>query len=357
MSQGKILAVLGAQYGSEGKGVIVNSIANEYDVHVRVGSPNAGHTFYWNGEKHVMQSIPCGWTNPNATIIIGRGALINIGLLLKEIIHIEKYYPDFRTRLFIDADAGILDEKFHQQEGGVHGEIHRRIGSTGEGVGVARIARLARDPNNFQLFKDVCELYGLEKLSMENTPQFILNKFKSGSKILLEGTQGSALSLIHCGCWPYCTSIDTNAAAIISEVGIAPRNLTNVLMVARTYPIRVAGNSGPMKNEISWDVISNKFGRPIEEKTTVTKKVRRIAEWDDGLIQNAIILNAPTSFAITFMDYLDPSVEGIYSETELIQSVSVRQFIDKFEKKWKIPISIVGTGGWETRTIRLREEL
>ena len=83
MSQGKFTVLVGGQYGSEGKGAIVRKIASKYDVHVRVGSPNAGHTIYWRGAKHVMQSIPCGWINPEAKIIIGRGALLNMKQLLK----------------------------------------------------------------------------------------------------------------------------------------------------------------------------------------------------------------------------------------------------------------------------------
>ena len=146
--RGKLTAVIGGQYGSEGKGSIVATIANEYDAHVRVGSPNAGHTIYWKGEKHVMQSIPCGWINPNAKIFIGRGALINLKLLDGEIKHIEKFYPDFKKRLYIDSCAGILSEKFHEEEGGVNGEMHQRIGSTGEGCGVARIAACTYSPPN-----------------------------------------------------------------------------------------------------------------------------------------------------------------------------------------------------------------
>lgn len=352
--QGKVIAVLGAQYGSEGKGVIVQSIANEYDVHVRVGSPNAGHTFYWKGAKHVMQSIPCGWTNPDAHIIIGRGALINLDLLVKELGHVMTYYPDFLSRFYIDADAGILDERFHQQEGGTQGEMHKRIGSTGEGVGPARIARLERDPEKFKRFRDVCDDLSLSEVMKENTPAFIEELRQNGHQILLEGTQGSALSLLH-SFWPYCTTIDTNAGAIISEVGIAPAHLDGVVLVARTYPIRVAGNSGPMKNEITWDDISRTMGRPTEERTTVTKKVRRVSEWDDDLITNAILLNAPTSFAISFMDYLDPTIEGKGNVEDLTDTAI--GFINNFEAKFGVPVSMVGTGGPDCSVIRVREEI
>lgn len=320
-TRGKMTAVIGAQYGSEGKGAIVRHIANDYQVHVRVGSPNAGHTIYWNGEKHIMQSIPCGWINPDAIIIIGRGALLNMKQLMSELEHIEKYYPDFRERFFIDAEAGVLDEKFHEQEGGIYGEMHRRIGSTGEGVGPARVARINRDPKQFRLFKDVAVEYGLTKCKFINTPYFIATMQDSGSNILLEGTQGSGLSLLHSH-WPYCTSIDTNAAGIMSEVGLAPSRLTDVLLVARTFPIRVAGNSGPMENETSWDEISELVGHPVTEKTTVTKKTRRVAFWDDGVFDAACMLNAPTEIALTFADYVDPGIANVSGKMETLEMLS-----------------------------------
>lgn len=327
LKRGKITVLVGGQYGSEGKGAIVSAIANDYNVHVRVGSHNAGHTFYWHGDKHVMQSIPCGWTNPNATIIIGRGANVNIENLLQEIEHIEKYYPDFKKRLVIDGKAGVLSERFVEEEGGIHGEMHKRIGSTGEGVGPARMARIARDPEKFQLFESVAESVGLSECVAYNTPKMIANLQDLGGNILIEGTQGSGLSLMHSH-WPYCTSIDTNAAGIISEVGIAPSRVTDVILVCRTYPIRVAGNSGPMKGEITWDELNRRMGVTITpEKTTVTKKIRRIAEWDDDLFSQSCVLNAPTEIALTFCDYIDPSLKGTVSIQDIEASISLKNFL------------------------------
>lgn len=319
--------LVGGQYGSEGKGLIAGHLAYRFGVHVRVGSPNAGHTFYWDGSKHVMQSIPCGWVNPEAKIVIGRGALLNHTMLMREIVHVMSYYPDFLDRLYIDAKAGVLDERFHEQEGGVDGETHRRIGSTGEGVGPARIARLERDPDRFRLFEDVAEEWGLSQCCVEDTPRLIAQWQDEGEDVLLEGTQGSALSLLHSH-WPYCTTIDTNAAGILSEVGVAPSRCTDVLMVCRTYPIRVAGNSGPMENETSWEEISKRLGRQVQERTTVTKKVRRVAEWDDGLFERSRLLNAPTSIALTFCDYVDPSVYG-RREVEEVLTAPVREFMER----------------------------
>lgn len=341
-ARGKLTVLVGGQYGSEGKGAVAQHVANEYGMHVRVGSPNAGHTIYWSGVKHVMQSIPCGWTNPTAVIVIGRGALLNMKQFMKELVHILTYYPNFLERLVIDPEAGILDEKFHEQEGGVHGEMHQRIGSTGEGVGPARVARINRDPSQFRQFKDVAAEYGLEKCMVPNTPKFIADAQDSGVNILIEGTQGSALSLLHSH-WPYCTSIDTNAAGIISEVGIAPSRVTDVLMVCRTYPIRVAGNSGPMKNEISWEQLSQAIGRNVTEKTTVTKKTRRVAAWDDELFQQSCVLNAPTEIALTFADYVDPALYGVDDPEVVKNSLLLNNFVEKHGLTGKV--KYIGTSG------------
>ena len=345
-NRGKMTVVVGGQYGSEGKGAIVRHIANDYQVHIRVGSPNAGHTIYWNGEKHVMQSIPCGWINPDPEIVIGRCALLNTKQLMSELEHIEKYYPDFKQRLHIDAKAGILDEKFHQQEGGVNGEMHRRIGSTGEGVGPARVARINRDPEQFYMFESIAEEYGLTECLAENTPAMIAEWQDAGKNVLIEGTQGSALSLLH-SYWPYCTSIDTNAAGIISEVGIAPSRVTDVLMVVRTFPIRVAGNSGPIANETTWEEVSKLAGRPVTEKTTVTHKTRRVAFWDDTVFETACLLNAPTEIALTFADYVDPNitdVSGNVPSVEALQSSKLSAFVDSCSSELKEKLRYISTG-------------
>lgn len=343
MSRNKLTVLVGGQYGSEGKGAVAANIANDYACHVRVGSPNAGHTIYWNGEKHVMQSIPCGWINPKALIVIGRGALLNMKQFMKELVHIMRYYPYFLDRLLIDEEAGILDEKFHEEEGGTEGEMHRRIGSTGEGVGLARIARIQRDTTKFRRFKEVAEEYGLEGCLVYNSPKLVANVQDEMGDVLIEGTQGSGLSLLHSH-YPYCTSIDTNAAGIISEVGIAPSRVTNVLMVVRTYPIRVAGNSGYMKEEITWDELNRRVGGGIKaEKTTVTKKTRRIAEWDDELFEQSCLLNEPTEIALTFADYIDPALAGCTDKNKVLDSVKLVKFLNDHELMNE-KLRYIGTG-------------
>lgn len=339
---GDILAVVGGQYGSEGKGVIVNHLANRYQAHVRVGGPNAGHSLIHGGRVFKMQSLPCGWTNPYALLVLGRGGLINFPQLLKEILEVEAAGYEVRSRLRIDSMAGVLDERHHNSEGGVEGELHKQIGSTGEGVGAARIARIQRQPDGFSMAQDVVHTYGLQNCIIGNVSALLMSMRDSGKNILLEGTQGSGLSLVH-GPWPFVTSADTNAAQMAADVGIPPRFINRTVLVIRSNPIRVAGNSGPLKGEMTWDEMSKRLGRTVIEQTTVTKKVRRVGEWDEELVRKAVQLNAPTSFALTFADYIDPACEGVDEVVKL--TLPVTQFMRYLTETYGVPVAFVGTGG------------
>lgn len=337
---GNVLAVIGAQYGSEGKGAIVSYLANDYDVHVRVGGPNAGHTIFHEGIKYKMQIIPCGWTNPNAWLVISRGAIVNMDLLMEEIATLEKVFPKIKNRILIDKHAGVLSREFVEEEGHTSGELNKRIGSTGEGVGAARIARIRRNPDEFKQMIDVAEEYGIRHLLHDTVP--LINRLnRSGANVLLEGTQGSGLSLIH-GPWPYVTSADTNAGQLIADCGISPLAVNKILLVARTFPIRVAGNSGPLAGEMTWEQMSERLGKEVVEHTTVTKKVRRIGAWDPDLMYQAVVINRPTSIALTFLDYLEPKDEGKTQYSDL-SNQSIR-FVDYLEAEFGIPVSMIKTG-------------
>lgn len=336
-SRSRILVLVGAQYGSEGKGSIAHTLARNFDIHVRTGGPNAGHTFFHEGEPHVMQSLPCGWTNRSALLVIGAGAVIEPGLLLKEIERVRAFDPNIDKRVYIDSRATIITEAQRHREGGVDGELHRVIGSTGKGVGAARIDRLHRDPIVCQLADTVAEF----KPYLTDTVRLLSRARQAGLSILLEGTQGSGLSLTH-GPWPYVTTEDTNAAQLAAAAGIPPHYVTDVVLVARTMPIRVAGNSGPMYNETTWDEVSTRLGRQVTERTTVTKKTRRIGAWDDDLFARAVELNGPTSVAITFLDYLDAADYGVTRWSYL--SDMSQQWIRCLERNHNVRVGCVSTG-------------
>lgn len=341
-----VTAVVGAQFGSEGKGTIVNALADEYNVHVRVGAPNAGHSFWHNEpEPWAMQSTPCGWTNPDAHLIIGRGAVVHLGILKREIDAIEAAGYTVRERLLIDKRAFVLEERHHQEEGGTDGEIHRRIGSTGEGVGACRRDRINRVAGVGRLMMEVEDEW-LRPL-LADTVEMLHGSWASGANILLEGAQGFGLSLIH-GFWPHVTSNDTNAGQMLVDAGLPPRSIDDVILVARTYPIRVAGPSGPLKSETDWEAMSLKLGRDVCEQTTVTKKTRRIAHWDEDLFLRACMVNGPTQLAVTFTDYLDPKQEGRAELTD-----DTRAFIHYLESITSgVPVKFVGVGGPRWHVVR-----
>ena len=342
--KGKVVALVGAQLGSEGKGAAASYLQNEFDVAVRTGAPNAGHTIFHDGKAFKMQSLPCTWTNPNCKLVIGRGALINVKILLREIAWAREYDPNIDARVFIDAKAGILEERHHKAEGGVKGKLHKTMGSTGEGVGAARVDRMGRNPKKFRFADEAREL---SKWAKFDTPALLAGWRSAGLSILLEGTQGAGLSLIH-GSWPHVTTNDTNAAQMAADAGVPPQHVTDVILVARTYPIRVAGPSGPMKGEKTWKEMSEIVGRPVEERTTVTKKVRRIGEWDEDLLNQAATLNAPTEIVLTFLDYLCPEDAGKTSFDAL--SPKAKKFVEYLESMYA-PVTLIGTGwsdesGW-----------
>lgn len=336
--------LIGGQYGSEGKGVVAAEIARNYGLSVRVGGPNAGHSFTHRGRLWKMQALPCSWVDEGSRLAIGPGAIINLSVLEREIEAVSEVDPDIRERLFIDPRAGIIDPHHVAEEGHTDGDIHKRIGSTGEGIGAARRGRMMRGAERFVQVKDRSRTQ-LAGKSLGSYFADIPEMISLTENTLLEGTQGFGLSLIH-GEWPYVTSADTTAAQLAADCGVPIKKVRDIIMVIRSYPIRVAGNSGPMKGEIKWEELSGRLGRSVEERTTVTKKVRRIAAWDERLFQRAVLLNGPTKLVLTFADYMEPENYMANSWDDL--TPNTRAFIKQIEETSGAPVVMVGTGFDET---------
>ena len=323
--KGKVTIVIGGQFGSEAKGKVISFLANEFDIAVRTGSPNAGHTVFKDGEIYRLQQIPATFVNKKCVLYIGAGALINPDILKKEVEH-----TNTKDCLFIDPQAGIIEEKHLLQEG----ELVQKIGSTGKGCGVALADRIWR--KDFKLAKDV-----LKDFQIANVAEILNQGIDEGKNVLVEGTQGFGLSLYH-GIYPFVTSRDTNVANFLAEAGISPRLASEIILVIRTYPIRVAGNSGPLPNEITWKELSNRIGKEVEEKTTVTKKVRRVAEFDIEIVKKAVFINRPTQIALQFLNYLYPQDENKNSWDFLSQEA--KTYIENLEHDLGVPITLIGTG-------------
>jgi adenylosuccinate synthase len=299
--------VVGGQFGSEGKGHIVSHVAPEYDVLVRVGGPNAGHKVYLEPRPFTFHHLPSGTLhNERAQLILGPGAVLGLSKLHAEITACE-VSPE---RLSIDPQAMIIETHDEDFEAG---SLVMSIGSTGQGVGSAtarKILRTAASPV-VRLAKDVKEL----RPYVRSTHELLEDAFAKGSRVLLEGTQGTGLSLHH-GFYPHVTSRDTTVSGCLAEAGIPALRVRRVLMVCRTYPIRVQSpkgkSSGPMSKDLSWAEIARRSKLPLPslrstERTSTTNRRRRVGEFDWQLLRKAASLNAPTDIALTFTDYISAS--------------------------------------------------
>jgi len=334
--------LIGGQYGSEGKGQVSAYLAPEYEVLVRVGGPNAGHSVFEEPKPYIFHSLPSGTRRaPKAQIVIGAGAVVNIDTLWREINDCQLDH----LRLSIDPQVMTISEEDIAAEK----ENVSSIGSTGQGVGAASARRITdRGGDSVKLARDI------EKLRPYIRPahDVIEEACRSQKRVFLEGTQGTALSLYH-GYYPHVTSRDTTVAGCLAEAGISPSRVRKVVMVCRTYPIRVQNpdggpgkTSGPMSQEISLSEIERRSGIALKqlektETTSTTKRKRRISEFDWTLLKKAAELNAPTDIALTFVDYI--SVKNQQARRFEQLTSETLQFIQEVERVAEAPVSLIAT--------------
>lgn len=332
---GRLIVVVGGQYGSEGKGAVAGYLSQTTDpfVGVRVAGPNAGHTVYGvgpDGEESYawrLRTVPVNAvTNPESMLIIAAGSEIDRPVLEDELDRLDRAGYKATERLLIDDQATILDERHHQTE--QDAQMHERLGSTGKGIGAARADRLLRK----------ADLWG----GGIDTSRVIREQLAAGATVLIEGTQGYGLGL-HAGEYPFCTSSDCRAIDFCAMAGISPWDPTigqfDIYVVARTYPIRVAGNSGPLKNEKTWDELGFE-----PERTTVTQKIRRVGEWDAELVAEAVKANggSPTvKVALTMFDYVFPQTKDSDS---FEWSQDLTDYIAKVQVETNAKVVLLGTG-------------
>ena len=342
-SEALVDVLIGGQYGSEGKGNIVGHIAPEYDLLVRVGGPNAGHQVYAEPTPEKYFHLPSGTGRaPNARLLLGPGAVIYPPKLLKEIA-IHKVSAE---RLTIDEQAMIISDDDILEES----KKFTNISSTAQGVGLASARKMTgrseyKDGSTLFLAKDVPDL----RPYIGNTRKELADAAVRGLRILLEGTQGTSLSLHH-GRYPHVTTRDTTVSGCLADAGIAPSNVRKVIMVCRTYPIRVGGPSGPMDYEVSVEEIHNRSGIPLSEliateTTTTTNRARRIAEFDWEQLKDSVQLNGPTDIALTFVDYFDMANRSAFRFEQL--SADTIRFVEEVERVSGRPVSLLSTDfGW-----------
>ena len=338
--------IVGGQYGSEGKGNIAAYLSKEYDVLVRVGGPNAGHTVAGETGEYVHHQLPSGSRECDAEILLGPGMTIDVKMLLKEIADCEIT----EERLYIDPDAMIIEERDKKEEN----TLKDNISSTASGSGAASARRIMGRSGGTKLAKDIPELakyVGNEEKTRGSTLRRLELAYAQEKSILLEGTQGSGLSIFH-GPYPHVTSRDTNVAGCLAEAGISPARVRKIIMVTRTTPIRVADPdkknkiSGSLKHETTFEIIAEEAGlEPKKVKkseiTSTTKRDRRVGWFDWELFRKSCKLNAPTDIALTFADYINSENHEAHRYEQFTKDTI--NFIEELELVSQARVTLINT--------------
>jgi adenylosuccinate synthase len=444
-----ITVIQGAQWGSEAKGMVAAALVqrDDYDAIIRTGTVNAGHTVMNNGGNGsvgiAMQQIPVGWINRRTVLVLGPGAYIHPEILAREIRLIDQVLgnSDCRNRLIVDNRCG-LHLPYHTGRA-KDADRHHKMGATGKGCSEAVVDKIrSRGDADPMLFKDWLLNWGdpdavlgeddanlLRGVHFTDTCQWVNDAFDQGKRIMIEGTQGTLLDL-HTGPYPYTTHKQTAVGNWVAESGLSISLPYEVALVTRTYPIRVAGNSGPMPGEIDWPTLTRSINRYLEsrglpprvkadsikqfeeacwevavdgvvnkrftlpersgrpcydfhnfselervqhrqaiselhaealkllpgpvvedlrqvfEVTTVTKKLRRIAELDIPSLKYSIMLNRPAYLVFTFINHIFPDTWGAtrWEQVKEETRLGIRDYLIRLEAQLRVPIRYVSTG-------------
>lgn len=302
----EILVVVGGQFGSEAKGHVTAQLVNRFVkdevevTNIRVAGPNAGHTVYdAAGQSFAFRQLPVGAVlgdkENSVTCVIAAGSELDLQVLHTEIQKVA--VSGHRLRLLVDGNATVIEDYHKQQE--ANANLVAKLGSTAKGIGAARAERVWRKARRLWDLPgavQALETWHKEGFTVEvtDTRDYLAETLPKDAALIVEGTQGYGLG-VHTKHYPKTTSSDARAIDFLAMAGISPWHPgvsgTTVVVVCRVYPIRVAGNSGELRGETTWEAL----GLP-EERTTVTQKVRRVGDWDAELVREAVQANGGGNF-------------------------------------------------------------
>ena len=387
---GKSVVILGAQWGDEGKGKIVDLLTDRVKYVVRYqGGHNAGHTLIINGEKTVLRLIPSGMLHPNVTCLIGNGVVLSPEALLKEIGELESRGINVRDRLLIsEACPLILPYHVAMDHARETALGKKAIGTTGRGIGPAYEDKVARrglrvgdlfDKAFFaEKLKNILEYYNFQLVNYYKAEPVDYQKTlddvmaiadvitgmvadittlldtarKNGDNILFEGAQGTMLDIDH-GTYPYVTSSNTTAGGVATGSGFGPRNLDYVLGIIKAYCTRVGG--GPFTTEL-FDETGAEIARKGNEFGAVTGRPRRCGWFDAVAIRRAIQLNSISGFCMTKLDVLDGFEEVKICVAYKMPNGEILEYAPLAAKDWEgVEPIYEALPGWKENTFRVTD--
>ncbi|HCI03876.1 TPA: adenylosuccinate synthase [Candidatus Peribacteria bacterium] len=391
-SFGNVCAIIGAQWGDEGKGKVVDIVAEHYDVIARAcGGANAGHTIVIDSVQHIFHLLPSGCFHEGKPIILGAGMVLHLPTLLEEIEEMKKAGFDVLPRLHISSEAHILFE-YHKKLDGVFEEARAKkkgkgIGTTMRGIGPAYQDKAARTgirmesldadltselkeraesiKEQFGLDIDInVELKNLEdarnvlKGCVTDTVSLIHEYLEGGKSILIEGVQGVLLDLDH-GSYPYVTSSSTTISGALQALGLPPKSLESCIGIAKAYCTRVGEGEFPAEAS---EADGNRIRERGVEYGATTGRPRRCGWLSVPDLLKVVRLNGYTHWNITKLDVLDEedqipvmmsdgyqnlpgwkaSTRGLTSFDELPENA--KKYIQFIEEQTGVPVAFIGTG-------------
>lgn len=354
MTDGKTLspvsAVLGAQWGDEGKGKIVDALSGAFDLCVRFnGGSNAGHSIHAHGKKFAFHLLPSGMVEPHVQCVIGAGCVVHVPTLLKEIAQLDDKGVEWKGRLFLAHRAHLVFD-FHQTIDGLHeGQLEdAKIGTTKKGIGPAYMEKKNRTNLRMVDLRDIAsarddaegtkfaafraqhakivasaqrrftfeydleaELKALKEAAdlfheagaFVDGVSFVHNARRAGKRILLEGANAAMLDIDY-GTYPYVTSSNTTVGGCSTGSGIAARYIGDVVGVVKAYTTRVG--EGPFPTETPFGTpVGDELGTVGREFGTTTGRARRCGWLDIPLLRYTTQLNGYTHVNLTKLDVLD----------------------------------------------------
>ena len=330
--------LLGLQWGDEGKGKIVDVLTQSYDIIARFqGGPNAGHTLEFEGNKHVLHTIPSGIFHPKAINLIGNGVVIDPVIFKKELENLAPYKINFSSKLLISKKAHLILPTHRLLDAASEASKGKaKIGSTLKGIGPTYMDKTGRnglrvgdiftkswkiryktlvqkhlrmlDYYDSALEFDIRELENtffealslLKKCKVVDSENYLFKAQEAGKRILAEGAQGSLLD-VDFGTYPYVTSSTTTAAGACTGLGIAPNKIKEVFGIFKAYTTRVGG--GPFPTEL-FNEIGKQIAEVGQEFGATTGRARRVGWIDLVALKYAIRVNGVTQLMMMKGDVL-----------------------------------------------------
>jgi adenylosuccinate synthase len=338
----KAIVVVGAQWGDEGKGKVVDYLAAAFDYTARyAGGHNAGHTVIFNNQRYILQLIPSGILRPEKKAVIGPGAVVDPAALVAEIENVKKSGVEVRGRLFLSNRAHVIFPYHREMDNAAEAARGAaKIGTTSRGIGPAYEDKMARrgirvcdllDPDGLRvklervlaekdaissaayghplqsagLLEQYLELVAHIRGLVADTAVLLNSALDRGETVLFEGAQGTMLDIDH-GTYPYVTSSNATAGGAATGLGVAPTRITGVVGVTKAYTTRVG--SGPFPTEMP-DLDAHAVRTRGNEFGAVTGRPRRCGWLDLAVLRYAKMLNGIDSLVVTKLDVFDEQPE------------------------------------------------